>query len=53
MARNSRKKWHFFYKNPKARVELIKAKLFLNVTKAMWTNDMEPTLFKPMRKKRW
>jgi len=27
-ARNSRKKWHFFYKNPKARVELIKAKLF-------------------------
>ncbi len=52
-ARNSRKKWHFFYKNLKARVKSLKAKLFLNVAKALWTNDMKPTLLKTMWKKRW
>lgn len=52
-ARNSRKKWHVFYKNLKARVEWIKAEPFLNVAKAMRTNDMKPTLLKMMWKKRW
>jgi hypothetical protein len=36
-----------------ARVESLKAKLFLNVAKAMPTNDMKPTLLKTKWKKRW